>query len=260
MTEETVTDSRAEPLPIDGLGVSAAPIDSIPPTPSSRWWHWPAIVAVPMALLAILFALLAQEPDFYVARLDEFEPVQRRELSDVFVTRATNLLMSDLSNAPVWKVEFEEDPINAWLAEDFERNHAQRSLPHGVSKPRISLEGDRLLIGFRFRRGPFSTVIQVGLRAWVPKANLLVVELEEATAGVVPLPTTQMRRLVEAVAHDHKIEVTWKRNGSNLVAVLDFSRPLRDGPLRQVKVGGGSIIVRGVNAHYSRADFGPSAN
>lgn len=219
-------------------------------------------IVVPLALLVGLYLLISHRPAFYVERLNAQDPEQQKALSRQFLNKLTRLI-SDMQNTSAWSAEFEESQVNAWLAQDFKANHAEESLPAGVREPRIAIEGEYLHLGFRYRKGPISTVVHIGFRAWVPKPNLLAIELRGASMGAVSLPTNQARQMIEQIASANGLEVSWKRNGGRLVALLEFSRSHRDVVLRKVDIAPEGISIRGINAGYSpnpQPDYAPSAN
>jgi hypothetical protein len=193
--------------------------------------------------------------------LQSLDPAEQQKLSKRFLNRGTRLI-SDIQNSSVWMADFEETHINAWLSQDFQENHAEQSLPEGVSQPRVAIEDGLLRLGFRYHTGVISTVVQIGLKAWIPKRNLVALEMEGAWAGALPLPTSHTRRVVEQFAHANHMTVTWKRNGRRLVALLELPRGRRDVVLQKVEIKAGGIHVKGGNGRLpvSAADYAPSAN
>lgn len=230
-----------------------------------RWfaiyWRWFVMIGFLVTFFSVGSVLTQCDPEFYTQRLNPFEEQQREDLSKQFLAKATRLL-SDLQNAQAWTTEFDEPMINAWLADDFEENHASQVLPSGVSQPRIQIDGDVARIGFRYRTGFFSTVIQIGVRVWIPRRDVLAVEFDRAWCGKLPLPTTYTQQLVESFAHSHNMNVTWKRHGRSLVAFLELSRDQRDLVLQKIEIKDHAIRLKGTTGRftYPTSDFAPSAN
>ncbi|HVJ83514.1 MAG TPA: hypothetical protein VNC50_20785, partial [Planctomycetia bacterium] len=162
----------------------------------------------------------------------------------------SKLLGAILNGQGAWRESFDEETINAWLAVDFEENHG-KILPARVTNPRVAIEGDRLRMGFQWSAGPFSTVVQVTIGVWVPKPNWLAVELHGAKAGLAPMPTTQLRRLLERAAEKAGCEVTWKRNDTTLVGLVRL--PNSSGViLRQADIRDGKLSLAGRSTRISR--------
>lgn len=225
-------------------------------------WRWTLVFSCLFAALTVAGVLIHIEPAFYATRLSIQDPEQQAERSKQFLAKATRLL-SALQGDKTWSEEFDEELINAWLTDDFELNHAQQVLPEGVSKPRIEIDGDVARIGFRCKKGPIQTVIHVGIKAWVPRRDVLAVEFDRAWSGYFPLPTTYTQHLIESFAHSHSMDVTWKRHNRSLVALLEFPRDHRDLILQKVEIKENSLRLKGVSGRYSYpapADYAPSAN
>ena len=220
-----------------------------------------AIVGLPIGLLIFVFTMAQIEPSFYSKRLRNEDEAKRHQLSNQFLNSASRLI-SDLQNSPAWEANFNEDQINGWLAEDFQQNHAAKVLPPGVKDPRVEIDGDRVILGFRCQKGPFSTVVQIGVRAWIPSRNLLAFELDTAQAGLLPLPTTYTRKVIEQFILAQNLEITWKRNGHKLVALIDFQRAERQIVLRRVEVRADGLYLEGLSGRHGMpaTDYAPSAN
>lgn len=208
-----------------------------------RWMRTLLCLLVVLSPIAAAVVLAAQSPKFYVERLKPGDLQTLEEQANQFLSRGSRLYNSIVSGSNVWNEKFDEAIINAWFAHDLRRNH-QRSLPSGVSEPRVALEGDCLRVGFQWGIGSITTVVQVAVKTWVPQPNKLAVELRGARAGRLPLPTTYVRRLVESVAEKNGCEIRWKRNGANLVALIDLPSS-RGITLRRAEVSNGALSLSG---------------
>jgi len=208
-----------------------------------RWMRTLLCLSVVLSPIVAAVVLAAQAPGFYVERLSPGDEQTLEERANQFLSRGSRLYNSIVSGSNVWSEKFDEAIINAWFAHDLKRNH-QRSLPSGVSEPRVALDGDCLRVGFRWGFGSLGTVVQVAVKTWVPQNNLLAVELRGARAGRLPLPTTYVRRLVESVAERNGCEIRWKRNGANLVAIITLPGS-RGITLRRAEVGNGALTLSG---------------
>lgn len=241
--------------------VASPPLqDRSPPKWRRRLRRSSSTIVITISLVTVLMVLLRYQPEYHTAPLKGISPDERARLSKEFLQRGTRLI-SDIQNAPVWSADFDQNQINAWLTEDFEVNHAEQSLPAGVSQPRIRMEKDTLQLSFRLRKGPISGVIQIGFRAWVPKRNLLAVELQRAWVGALPLPTNSTRQVIEQFAYANNLNVTWKRNHGKLVALFEFPRGHREVVLQKVQIEGTVLHIRGGSSRLPiPTDYAPSAN
>ncbi len=261
--KKITTTPIASPTLPDGFSPMEGPFRSEPTARKGRGRGWSLflIFGLPVIFVGLAAGFASIEPRFYKERFCSGDPSHCRQLSNQFLQIASRLI-NDLQNAPAWSSEFKEDQINGWLADDFEQNHASKALPAGVKAPRVQISGDRFRLGFRCERGPFSTVIQIGARAWVPKRNLLAIELETAQAGMLPLPTTYTRTVIEQFIIDQGLDISWKRNGRSLVALVDFTRAEREIILRRVEVKDGHLAVEGLSGRLAipTTDYAPTAN
>lgn len=222
--------------------------------------RWALLIGLPLFCLAVVAVLLIHRPNFYSQRIDEFDAEAKRSLSKAFLNKGAAWI-NQMQDSPNWQVDFEERQINAWLADDFQSNHAEQSLPKGVTAPRFAMEGDVMRLAFRYSFGPLSTVAQIGFRVWIPKRNMMAVELQGARAGGLPLPTNYTRHVIEQFCNNNGMDVHWKRNGKNLVALISFPRGQKEFVLRKVEVRQGNLLIRGSTLRsFHPGDYSPTAN
>lgn len=219
------------------------------------------VVGAPLLVAGVALLFSQASPKFYRQRLAVGSHEETVMLSNQFLNTASRLL-GDIQNMRTWQAEFGEEQINGWLAHDFQINHADKSLPAGVSQPRVEIAGDEMKLGFRWQWGPLSSVIQIGVRAWVPKRNLLCVEIESVRAGHLPLPTTYTRKVIDQFVQAQNLDIKWKRNGGKLVAIIDFERGQRHIVLHKVQIQSDGLYLEGLSSRHSlpHTDYAPSAN
>jgi hypothetical protein len=193
------------------------------------------------------FVLVRHVPNFY-KRCEISAGPERKNLADEVDSELVNRLGEGVYNEKVWQVNFNETQLNAFLTEGFLSQFNGRTLenpiPKGVSDPRISLEDDRIRIGFRYGFKRFSTVISVELRPWmaVQDPNVLALEFVSLHAGAIPISSQWLLERVAEAARPLKIEVNYYRYNKHPVLVLRFQAD-RTNPtfqLQQVKVMGQS--------------------
>jgi hypothetical protein len=216
-----------------------------------------------LGLLGVLLvALAARVPAFY-AQIDALPADQREVESRQFVRRST-ALFNEIENEPRWSSTFQAVQVNAWLATDFAEKHAG-VLPRGVTAPRVAFHRGRVTLGFRVERGPLHAVISLQGRVWLPEPNLIAVEFERVRAGVLPLPSNQVMGTLSAAAQSAKLDVEWKKHGTNPVALIRLTPP--DHPsnieIEHVDLDQGSIRLAGQSHGHHVAgalDAVPSAS
>ena len=250
MPDQTSLASRQSP----GVGpsVSAGPSVVVPASTPSRSpvRKWAMFVGLPTLAVAVLWGLIAHEPHFYVTRLESETQETQAALAKDFNQRWPTIL-NQITNGPIWEAKFAELEVNAWLAEDFEAKLAERWLPVGVSKPRFAMGEGLMWLGFQYRTGPLATVIRIGLRTWVPKPNVLALELEGLAAGALPLPTGYICGTIDRFADSNDLQATWYRRRGNLVVLL---RSVRNDPvLHRVEIKPGVLHLMGVSSRAPRS-------
>jgi hypothetical protein len=180
----------------------------------------------------LVLLLIRHEPEFYrEAALREGQGNERAKRSGEFITRL-NGLQQDITSLKEWGGEFREEWINSFFDEQFvPMGFAKRVLPEGISAPRIAIEPEQIRLAFRYRLGPFSTIISINMRVWLtPKEpNVIALELRGLHAGSLPIAAQSLLDTVSEAARQNNIEVTWYRHEGNPVALLrlqaDQDRP-----------------------------------
>lgn len=160
------------------------PQPSPPSPPGRRRRRLVVTVAGAFCAVVALGAALRHEPGYYRERLPAGEAAAKRARR--FVTKVA-ALQAAIRRPGRWDGVFEEGEINAWLATDLPANHG-RLLPAGVTAPRVRLEPGHVDLAIRVGPAPFSAVLHLRLAMWLRGANQLVIVLDEARLGLVPLP------------------------------------------------------------------------
>jgi hypothetical protein len=149
-------------------------------------------------VLAIVAVLLKYEPGFYrqlstpgatvAGGVDDgVEALARRALTKASAWHAS------ISRPGRWDAAVTADEINAWLAVDLPRNHP-RWLPQGVSEPRILFRPKHASVGTRVGYGPLTSVAWLDVEIMLRDVNQLVIVLDRACLGAVPLPRMPILR------------------------------------------------------------------
>ncbi len=183
-----------------------------------------------------------QVPPFYAAALAQ-PTASVHQASDALL-RETAALVSDLRKSGRWQAQFTADQINGWLADDLEKNHPSL-LPATISEPRVAIENNRLMIGFRWQRPRWSVVVSLSADVYLREPNVVAVRIRKVRAGGLPLPLKNVLhdliaagRSLDLQIEEQQIEgdplllITPPQDGDygNLLVQLD-SLELHDGQL-----------------------------
>jgi hypothetical protein len=209
-------------------------------------------------LLAVGTLLVQHEPRFYRERALAAD-TRRQQQSRAFLREFSQLLSDTSGNQPRWQAEFTEEQINSFLQEDFlQPGRADKLLPEGVSAPRVALETDTVRLGFRYRLGPWSPIISVAFRVWLPtppqEVNVVALELQSLHAGALPISAQSLLEQISDIARRGNIDVTWYRHEGNPVALLRFQsdRPRPLVQLKHLQIGAGRLLVGGESLDRTR--------
>jgi hypothetical protein len=157
-----------------------------------------------LALVVVVVAvMLKYEPGFYrqleiPAAAISANAVSAGDAEDVealarrAVTKASAWHAS-ISRTGGWETAVTAAELNAWLAVDLPRNHP-RWLPQGVSRPRMMFRPRHVVLGTRVGYGPVSTVAWLDCEVLLRDVNHLMIVLEQARLGAIPLPRTPIVR------------------------------------------------------------------
>lgn len=163
---------------------------------------------------------LRYEPGFYRRTLADRPGPERRAEADRFV-RIGARLRNDIANEPRWEAVFDDEEVNAWLAEDLLTYFADQ-LPEGVRDPRVAFETDRVTLAFRLENGPLSTIVWVVARVRVRDENLLALTVEKIRAGVVPIPAGRFLGPIAAHGRHHGLDIDWDWEDGEPVALIRY--------------------------------------
>ncbi|HEV3263182.1 MAG TPA: hypothetical protein VG013_40480 [Gemmataceae bacterium] len=212
------------------------------------------VLGIGIVLLAggigtVLVALLRHESDWYL-HCHIPEGPERKEESGKFQGQFASLVARHRHD---FNTCFTARCINSYFEEDFVKSGvADRVLPKGISEPRIAIEPDKIRLAFRYGTGPWSTIVSIDMRVWLPKKdkehNVVALELQSLHAGSLPISAQSLLEQVSEAARQNYIEVTWYRHKGNPVALLRFQRADRSSAavqLQQLELRDGEIVIIG---------------
>jgi len=118
---------------------------------------------------------------------EDIEALARRAVTKASAWHAS------ISRTGGWETAVTAAELNAWLAVDLPRNHP-RWLPQGVSRPRMVFRPRHVVLGTRVGYGPLTTVAWLDCEVLLRDVNHLVIVLEQAWLGAIPVPRTPIVR------------------------------------------------------------------
>jgi hypothetical protein len=181
--------------------------------------------------------------------VDGLSPEECTTESRQFMRQST-AVFNQIENEPAWCGVFRDRQVNAWLAWDFARKHAD-ILPEGVSDPRVSFNDGRITLGFHVKNGPITTVVSARGRVWLPEPNFVAIELETVRAGALPIPSRLLVQTISSVVQSAGLGVEWRQHAGKPVALVRLTRPEKQAAVRldRVEVREGMLYLAGRSAH-----------
>jgi hypothetical protein len=207
------------------------------------------------AVVAGVLCVVKRVPDFYAKTPcpDEWDT---RDKAAKLVTRVQDL-KNDIRSKSEWGDTFTAEDLNCFFAENMGRKSGLCALlPDKLHSPRVSIEGDRLRVGFRYGDGFWSTVVWIELRVWLVanETNLVAVEVCDLRAGGLPIGSQSVLDSIADAVRDSNVEVTWYRHNGNPVGLFRFyaDQPRPSSQILTLEVKDGAITIAG----RSLADHG----
>lgn len=202
--------------------------------------HWLKVLLAAWVLLTLVcggglffvYRASQQVPEFY-AKAVETPPAVQRGASEAMVQRVT-ALVSDARHEGEWHALFTEEQINGWLAVDLVENHA-RSLPAGISDPRIDLAVGNVTLACRAKRGSIDSVVTLSVEPYLAEPNVLGLRIRAVRAGSVPLPMDRVLEAVSDAAGKVEVPLHWLQEEGDPVALVPLE-PLLKSKDRQIRV------------------------
>jgi hypothetical protein len=207
------------------------------------------LLMLAVVVTASLLSLMRHEKDFYATRAVP-PSLERQRDSEEFLLRSVQVYQSIANGDSQWEEHFTEHQINSYFAEGFLTSGISAILlPEGVSEPRVALEADRIRLGFRYGKKPWSTVITLDLRVWLAKkeTNVVAVEIQGLHAGGLPISAQSLLERFFEGAQRSGFPVTWYHYNGNPVALLHFEagQPRPTVKLERLHVHEGILVISG---------------
>lgn len=154
--------------------------------------------------LAGLVATVLRQPEFHRERLPVGGPLAGRSSADATLVAEEDLrrLITDVSaihaafvQVGSWEGSFSERQINAWLALDLPRNHADLA-PDAIDGLRVQLLPGAVRAGCRVGREPLAATAWIEASLQLLEPNHLAITLSDARLGSLPVPRGPILREV----------------------------------------------------------------
>lgn len=208
-----------------------------------------------LGLLATLVAIggygfwaAHQVPQFYRdVMAAEIDPGVRKAEAKKF-TQRTLQLVDDVKQAKNWSHEFTQQQVNSWFVEELDGTGGKYAdlLPPEAKDPRVKIDGDAVLVGFKYTSSHWTGVVSLRVRPWVSQPNRLALEISGVKAGTLPLPLDNVLKKIEGQFRSRGWQVAWRQTGGHDVLVVDFgSDGKKRSILKSVQVADGKVRVSG---------------
>jgi hypothetical protein len=189
-----------------------------------------------------------QAPEFYRQALTA-SGATLHEQGQRFEQQALTL-HNQAYHAGRWEVRFAQDEINGWLAVELPANFP-RILPTGVSEPRIDINRGVVRMAVHYQRGNVDTVISLTGDAYLTEhPNEVAIRIEQARAGLVPVPLAKFLQEITERAARADIPLRWTEVRGAPVAIVRLPLESKEADHRQVVLerltfSDGELLVAG---------------
>jgi len=212
------------------------------------------LIGLPCAAVILVICLLCvyrasqQAPAFYKQALRRESATLRNEGQQF--ERQALALHNQLASQGEWEVRFTQDEINGWLATELPAKFP-RALPPGISDPRIAIVGNELHLAVHYRRGRVDTVMSLaGEVSLTNQPNEIAVRIDQARAGLLPVPLGNLIEEVGARAARSNVHLRWTEVKGAPVALIRLPLGEDDDSkkrvvLDQLRLSDGQLVIAG---------------
>jgi hypothetical protein len=190
------------------------------------------IIAAALLALSVALALLSvyqasrRVPDFYRRALAA-APAAQHEGGQRFEQQAL-ALHNQLHHAGRWEIRFTQDDINGWLAAELPEKFPQL-LPAGVSEPRVAIDKGAVRVAVHYERGGVDTIVSLaGHVQLTEQPNEIAVRIDQARAGLVPVPLARFLEEIAQRAARADIPLRWTESQGAPVALVRVPLETKD--------------------------------
>jgi hypothetical protein len=206
-----------------------------------------AIMSLVAVGMAGTYWAARQPPRFYREAITASteESSQRGEQFE----RAALELHNSVQHAGRWEFSVSADEINGWLSAELPAKFPEL-LPAEISDPRVAIDGETLRVAIHYQRGGVDTVLSVTGEVYLTaQANEIAIRLDNARAGLVPIPLGRLIQEIDERAERAQLNLRWTEVKGSPVALvrlaLDSDRDKRRVVVDRFDTIRGRIVVAG---------------
>src|SRR5437868_16136 len=202
----------------------------------ARWLIIAALVSIAIGGLSLwcLFQASRRPPAFYQQAIAA-PPANLSEEGERFERTALEL-HNQLQHFGRWEACLTQEQVNGWLAIDLPTKFPH-ALPSGVSEPRIAIGEGKLHIALHYQRGGVDTVLSIAGEAYLTaQPNEIAVRLDQARAGLVPIPLTRFLDEIAERAARANVPLRWTEVNGAPVALIRPPLDASDASHRRVVI------------------------
>lgn len=197
---------------------------------------------------AYVYRATQQVPDFYSEAL-VIDPPQASASGEILEEQVF-AFTNQVKKPRRWSLRLTERQINGWLASDLQEKFPD-VLPKTIEEPRVALRKKSLLVGCRYKGQNLNSILAVSLDCFLVEGepNVVGIQLHDATAGLLPIPISQILREIDTYAAKADIPIRWQQRDGDPVALVTIPSegPDINGEIRidALELKDGEILLSG---------------
>lgn len=191
-------------------------------TRGARWLKGLFCVVLVLGIIAGgLFWAADRVPEFYREALDRPVTAEQQKQEAVELVQRTEILAEQVEKPGEWTQTFTESQINSWLATELVDKYGEE-LPEEISDPRVRIEADRLLVGFRYDGEDYQGIISLALEPKLTGPRQVTIDVLSLKAGAVPVPIKTVLEEVDPTLSDPDWNVELNAKGDGAEVIVQF--------------------------------------
>jgi len=194
-------------------------------------------------------------PKFYQTALQTDVHAQA-EASEQLSSRVT-MLYSDTRQQGNWSAVFTTEQINGWLAVDLEEKHRD-AIPEEIRQPRVEIDDKLLKLAVRIEEENLTTVLTLGVEAYVDEPNVIALRFRKIRAGALPVPRSEVIKYVGQAAERLNLPLRWSQTEGDPVALVTLPQQRNEEKklvrLENLELHEGELYLSGQTVEDSATD------
>ncbi len=218
--------------------------------------EWPShilkcgiVVGLFLGLLSLgVFNAFLAVPNYYAEQMS-VSSTAMNDANDEMV-RKVEQFNHDVTKPGKWRVEFTEEQINAWLANEL-LARLPYALPPNVFDPRVAIEPDLAKVAAKYSCGNLAAVLSLEVDPFVAsEKNDLAIRICAAKIGSVPGLADRARQSIHYASLRSRIHIQWMQDEGEWVGKFKFDGKVFDldpnVQLREIELSDGRVCLSGV--------------